>query len=136
MENLNATIAKYLKFVFHQNLINNAVELNQSAIDEFLEDKFKHIAVNDWKNGYNFVDWLKTEDNGEIDYILDINLLCEVISIIQSYFGDNYGNECLMDYSDLTPKKVLLNYAYVYLYGMDLDELKTLIGLIGMTKCP
>ena len=115
---LDTFVKRYLTIVFDEE--NGS---QKEDLDEYLSEDFKFKSVNDWENSYDIVDYLEMP----IYKLLDFESTCCAITIIQEYYEENYGSECLMDTKNLTPEKVLRNYAYVLYSSMDIAELKDLL---------
>jgi hypothetical protein len=117
IDELNFIINLYLKDVF------NSMDIDTNN-EDWLDD-FRFKAVNDWETGYDIIEGRCSN----FRELLDFPTTCEVISIIQTYYRDNYGEESLMTTHELTPEKVIRNYAYIYTYGMDDEELRELLDV-------
>ena len=145
IKNLNKIVTEYLRFVFSMDEDDNCVrwcdKTTAPDFDEYLEETFKFSATNNWESGFDIVDWYESRGDyaldghykcgrqGSINDLLDFQTTCDVINFIQEYFLDNYGDECLMDTLNLTPEKVIRNYAYVFCYEKDIDELKEILNI-------
>jgi hypothetical protein len=117
IEELNLIISLYLIEVF------NSMDID-TADEEWLDD-FRFKAVNDWETGYDIIEGRRSN----LVELLDFPTTCEVISLIQTWLRDNYGEENLMTTWELTPEKVIRNYAYIYTYGYDDEELRELLDV-------
>jgi len=92
-------------------------------IEHWLEDTFKFTAVNDKLEFYNWYE----ETEGDPTELLDCASTCYIIKHLQTWYEDNYGKECIMDYDKFTPRYILNNFAYVTLYAMSMEDLKELL---------
>lgn len=117
IDELNFIINIYLKEVFDN--------IDIDTDDGNWLDDFRFKAVNDWETGWDIIDGRRSN----FRELLDFPTTCEVISLIQTWYRDNYGEENLMTTWELTPEKVIRNYAYIYTFGYDDDELMELLDV-------
>lgn len=118
---LEELCGEYYNYVYNCNIefIKNEIE----DMEEFLEEDFKHIAVNDT---FEFYNWY-SEHRGFPNDLLDFNSTCYIIKHIQKWYEEQYGKDSIMDYEKFTPRYILNNFAYVTLYGMPMEDLKELL---------
>ena len=115
---------KYYLFVYNDNKDKDIIKRkNSEELEEYLEEDFKFMAVNDYDSGYDIINFCDNNINNMIDF----NTSCKIIKKIQTFYEENYGKDSLMDYNDISPGKVIRNYAYVLLYEMSMEELKDLL---------
>lgn len=123
-DNMNDTIDE-LNFIINVYLKDVFDNIDIDTDDGNWLDDFRFKAVNDWETGYDII----YEGRSNFRELLDFPTTCEVISLIQTWIRDNYGEESLMTTHDLTPEKVIRNYAYIYTYGMDDEQLEELLDV-------
>jgi hypothetical protein len=115
---------KYYLFVYNDNKDKDIIKRkNSEELEEYLEEDFKFMAVNDYDSGYDIINFCDCNINNMIDF----NTSCKIIKKIQTFYEENYGKDSIMDYNDISPEKVIRNYAYVLLYEMSMEELKYLL---------
>ena len=124
MEMLKDICYKYYLFVYNDIKDYDIIKRkNSEELEEYLEEDFKFMAVNDYASGYDIIHFCDSNINNMIDF----NTGCKLIKKIQTFYEENYGKDSLMDYNDISPEKVIRNYAYVLLYEMSMEELKDLL---------
>jgi hypothetical protein len=129
MELLNKEIKSYLKYVWEQEKdyimgLKFGENYTYNTLDEYLEDKFKFDALNDWKTGYDFYEWCEFNYNN-----LRYSTHYKLISYIVNYYESNFGDLGSFNMKDLSIGYVLNHYAYVKGSEMSIDELKKIFEI-------
>lgn len=115
---LEQLCGEYYKFIFNE--YNTDIEgFSPEDIEEWLDEDFKFIAVNDTNEFYNWLD--------EPDSLLDCKSTCYLIKHIQKWYEDQYGKDSIMDYDKLTPRYIINNLAYITLHEMNTEDLRGLL---------
>jgi hypothetical protein len=122
---INEYIYEYLSDVMEQEEIIKSDFMDEDKYEEFL---FK--SGNDWENGYDFVDWLMSEKNILCDTLMCIYTLTDMYKKVNSWYIDNYGDECLIDWKKLTPEFLLRHYVYYFVHNDEETIKNNLIQLI------
>ena len=114
---------EYYKCVYSENQ-DRIEDFTPEEIEEWIEEDFKFRAVND---EVEFWSWCYKRQGLDINELLDIYSICHIIKHIQKWYGENYGEDSIMDYKRFSPRYILNNFAYVTLHAMSMEDLKELL---------
>jgi hypothetical protein len=105
-------VRKYLEWGFKQMM--DKEELSVEDHEEWGE-MFIQPITDEWIRTpeYNFFKWAKDEGYGSSIGENDASFLCILINYVNTYFEENFGDECIMDWRKITPEWVFNSYAYV-----------------------
>ncbi len=119
LKSINGIINKYIQFYLNKE---NITKCMLDDADEL--EKIKFNLGNNWKDGYDIINYLKYNKGRKINDIMTIYDLTTMIQFVNDYYENNYGSESIMDNKKITPEFVLRNYVYVYVDIYDFDSVK------------
>jgi hypothetical protein len=106
----------YLNYIFKDIVKSSDKPINDLlGLDDWWHETFLFEASNNWKEGeHDFVKFLN--QNNKINQINDLvnSNSFELIKYINTYYNDNYGPECIMDWRELNSEFIIRNFCYVY----------------------
>ena len=106
----------YLNYIFKDIVKSSNKPINDLiGLDDWWHETFLFEASNNWKEGeHDFVKFLN--ENNKINQINDLvnSNSFELIKYINTYYHDNYGPECVMDWKELNSDFIIRNFCYVY----------------------
>tara|TARA_B100000242_G_C42684546_1_gene320654 strand:- start:73 stop:459 length:387 start_codon:yes stop_codon:yes gene_type:complete len=112
----------YLKTVYLD------INIGDNLDNEDLKETFLFEATNNFKEGEydiysNNLDGFKLPI--DIDKLIKDNVF-DMIKYINTYFEDNYGEECILKWKEYDEKYLLRNFCYVYSHSKIDDIIKDL----------
>jgi hypothetical protein len=122
---INKYFMDYLVYVVEQE---DMIDFNFAYTDDDDEscdkfrDEFCFKAVNDYDKGYSFISYLREIGvyNKLKHKLSNTEFMFYLIKIINTFYEDNYGIECIMDYKKLSFDFIVNHYAYYFVhYDMD-----------------
>jgi hypothetical protein len=116
-------VQTYLIYVFSK------VCRNQKNINEFIDEGYLQLAVNDWETGpHSFVKWIEATKRTTANVIDGPAGLCEMVIWCNKRYASNYGEYAIIDWKKLSWAFVLHHYAYCYAhFELNSDSLKLLL---------
>jgi hypothetical protein len=125
-------MTEYFKWVWNLNENTNETK----NFEEYVMEDFRFSAVNNYKCGFDFVDWLLGDGEMEKKYgatakvsslenLMNFKQTCQAITRIKTFYLDNYGN----DFDDISEENVLRHLAYVELYERDFESICELLNI-------
>ena len=98
---------------------------NNFIISNWWYETFLFEASNNWKEGkYDFVKFII--ENNKIDQVIDIiqKNTFELIKYINTYYDDNFGPDCVMNWKELDNEFIIRNFCYVYSH-INIEQIKS-----------
>ena len=118
----------YLHYIFKDIVSSSDKSLNDlSKLDDWWHETFLFEASNNWKEGeHDIVKYLHdTNTLNQINETVKSNSF-ELIKYINTYYDDNYGPECIMDWRELNNEFIIRNFCYVYSHN-NIDKIQNSI---------
>jgi hypothetical protein len=122
---INKYLLDYLVYVVEQE---DMIDFNfaytdddDDMCDEFT-DEFCFKAVNNYDKGYSFISYLREINVYEkLKHKLSNDFMFYIIKMINRFYENEYGIECIMDYKKLSFDFILHHYAYYFVHS-DMDN--------------
>lgn len=129
MKLIDEKIKSYLKYVWEQEkekIMEMEFGENETynSLGDYLDDKFKQDAFNNWDKGYDFYEWLDLHPS-----TLHYSTHYKLITYIVEYYESNYGDTGAFDTKKISFGYVMKHYAYVKGAEMSIEEMCDILGL-------
>ena len=121
---INKYLLDYLVYVVEQEDMidfNFAYTDDDDDMGDEFTDEFCFKAVNNYDKGYSFISYLREINVYEkLKHKLSNDFMFYIIKMINRFYENEYGIECIMDYKKLSFDFILHHYAYYFVhYDMD-----------------
>jgi hypothetical protein len=101
----------YLVWCVSSGKFEKLIDASDDDVDDLI-DNFKFEVGNNWKEGFDIIKFCEIAGTTANEVLQDAETACMLTAIIQSYYEDNYGVECLIPMKDFNSETLLRHAVY------------------------
>jgi hypothetical protein len=101
----------YLVWCVSSGKFEKLIDASDDDVDDLI-DNFKFEVGNNWKEGFDIIKFCEIAGTTANEVLQDAETACMLTAIIQSYYEDNYGVECLIPMKGFNSETLLRHAVY------------------------